>query len=146
MTHWIQKFAEARCGTKQAFRKPGKADEAAMKASFKTGPLIIPPGRDQLLLEASIRDGAFIGRKAGHLTRPANKLPGSNILCYGCNGMSPGTRLEHWTVVAFAMSAAPVIRDLESQETSTALPLITVGGFCDPMEMVEGFVATRPPC
>jgi hypothetical protein len=40
-TDWILKYAQARCGTKQAFRKPAKADEAAMKASLKTGQLII---------------------------------------------------------------------------------------------------------
>ena len=40
-TNWIQKYAKARCGTKQAFRKPGKADEAAMKASLKAGELIV---------------------------------------------------------------------------------------------------------
>lgn len=41
MKNWIRKYAEARCGTKQAFRKPAKADEAALKASLKTGELII---------------------------------------------------------------------------------------------------------
>jgi len=41
MKNWIRKYAEARCGTKRAFRKPAKADEAAMKASLKTGELII---------------------------------------------------------------------------------------------------------
>lgn len=40
-TNWIRKFAQARCGTKQAFRKPDKADAAAMEASLKTGELII---------------------------------------------------------------------------------------------------------
>ncbi len=37
MTDWIQKYAEARCGTKQAFRKASRADNAARKASLKTG-------------------------------------------------------------------------------------------------------------
>ena len=41
MNDWIRKYAEARCGTKQAFRKASKADAAAMKASLKTGELIV---------------------------------------------------------------------------------------------------------
>ena len=41
MTDWIQKYSQARCGTKQAFRKASKADVAAMKASLKTSELIV---------------------------------------------------------------------------------------------------------
>ena len=41
MNDWINKYADARCGTKLAFRKASKADAAAMKASLKTGELIV---------------------------------------------------------------------------------------------------------
>jgi predicted RNA-binding Zn-ribbon protein involved in translation (DUF1610 family) len=41
MNDWIQKYADARCGTKKAFRKASKADSAAMKASLRTGELIV---------------------------------------------------------------------------------------------------------
>ena len=41
MTDWIRKYSQARCGTKQAFRKASKADVAAMKASLKTNELIV---------------------------------------------------------------------------------------------------------
>jgi hypothetical protein len=58
-------------------------------------------------------------------------------LYYGICTVSLGSRLVHCLVVAFAIFDPPVISEKESQNTSTALPLIVVGGWPSTTEIVD---------